>query len=47
MVRLTVTLCVTEPDVPFKVRVCVPVAAFLATVTVTVACDEFVPFSVT
>ena len=47
MVRLTVVLCESVPDVPVSVRVRVPVVALLLTVTVTVDCAEFVPFSVT
>jgi hypothetical protein len=42
-----VTLCESNPDVPLSVSVRVPVVAFLPTVTVTVACAELVPFSVT
>lgn len=47
IVRETVVLCVTDPDVPFTVSVCVPLLAFLPTVTVTVACAELVPLRVT
>ena len=47
MVRETVVLCMTDPDVPFRVSVCVPRLAFLPTVTVTVACAELVPLRVT
>lgn len=47
IVRVTVVLCVMEPDVPFNVRVYVPTVACFDTVTVTVACAEFVPFNVT
>jgi hypothetical protein len=47
IVRETVVLCVTDPDVPFRVRVCAPLFAFLPTVKVTVACAELVPLRVT
>jgi hypothetical protein len=47
MVRVAVVLCVTVPDVPLKVSVCLPVLAFPLTVIVAVACAEDVPFSVT
>jgi hypothetical protein len=47
MVRVAVVLCVTVPDVPLKVSVCLPVLAFPFTVIVTVACAELVPLSVT
>jgi hypothetical protein len=47
MMRVAVVLCVTVPDVPLKVSVCLPVLAFPPTVIVTVACAEDVPFSVT
>jgi hypothetical protein len=47
IVRETVALCVTDPDEPFRVRVCAPRPAFLPTVTATVACAEFVPLRVT
>ena len=47
IVRLTVMLCATVPDVPLKVRVCFPVFAPPPTVIVTVACAELVPLSVT
>jgi len=47
IVRVTVVLCTMEPDVPFNVRVYVPTVACFDTVTVTVACAEFVPFNVT
>jgi hypothetical protein len=47
IVRLTVMLCATVPDVPLKVRVCFPVFAFPLTVIVTAACTELVPLSVT
>ena len=40
-------LWTTVPDVPLNVRVRLPVVAFLDTVTVTVACTELVPLSVT
>jgi len=46
-VRLTLVLCVTDPDIPVRVRVRVPVVVFLPTFTVTVACAELAPFSVT
>jgi hypothetical protein len=44
---VAVVLCVTVPDVPLKVSVCLPVFALPATVIVTVACAELVPLSVT
>jgi hypothetical protein len=47
IVRVTVVLCVTVPDVPLKVSVRFPVFAPPATVIVTVACAELVPLSVT
>jgi len=47
MVRVTVVLCVTVPDVPLKVRVRFPVFAPPPTVIVTVACAELVPLGVT
>lgn len=47
MVRVAVVLCVTVPDVPLKVSVCLPVFALPPTVIVTVACAEVVPLSVT
>jgi len=40
MVRVAVTLCVNGPDVPVKVRVCVPVEAPWLTVIVIVDCAE-------
>jgi len=47
MVRMTVVLCVTVPDVPLNVRVRFPVLAPPPTVIVTVACAELVPLIVT
>ena len=47
IVRVTVVLCVTFPDVPLKERVCLPALALPPTVIVTVACAELVPLSVT
>jgi hypothetical protein len=47
IVRVTVVLYVMFPDVPLKVRVCLPVLVLPPTVIVTVACAELVPFSVT
>ena len=47
MVRLAVALRVAVPDVPAKVRVCVPVESCELTVTVAVACSEPEPLSVT
>lgn len=47
IVRETVVLWVSDPDEPFRVRVCAPRLAFLPTVTVTVACAELVPLRVT
>jgi hypothetical protein len=47
MVRVTVVLCVTVPDVPLKVRVRFPLFAPPPTVIVTVACAELVPLSAT
>jgi hypothetical protein len=35
-----------DPDTPFRVKVRVPTVACLLTLTVTVACAEFVPFNV-
>ena len=43
----TVVLWVTDPDVPFRVRVYTLLLAFLPTVTVTVACVELVPLRAT
>jgi hypothetical protein len=47
IVRVTVVLCVTVPDVALKVSVCFPVFAPPPTVIVTVACAELVPLRVT
>jgi hypothetical protein len=47
IVRLTVVLCESVPDVPVKVSVRVPVVGFFPTVTITVACADPVLFSVT
>jgi hypothetical protein len=47
MVRLTVMLCVMDPDVPLSVSEYVPTGAWLPALMVTVACAEFVPFNVT
>lgn len=46
MVRVTVVPCVTVPDVPLRVSVCLPMFAPPPTVMVTVACAELVPLSV-
>ena len=47
IMRVTVVLCVREPDVPFNVSVYVPTVACFDTVTVMLACPEFTPFNVT
>jgi hypothetical protein len=47
IVRVTVVLCVMDPDVPFNVSVYVPTVACFPTAIVTLACAEFTPFNVT